>query len=98
MSDARTHLGALLEAGDDAFGYDLEVMLATADELEAVADLPAVVLVGKRRPSEAEGQSMVLQLQRALERALDATVDASSDRSEQPPREQPPREQPPRRF
>ena len=82
VSDARTHLGALLEAGDDAFGYDLEVMLATADELEAVADLPAVVLVSKRRPLEAEGRPSGAQRRRRRRERGDRSSDRSDAGSE----------------
>ena len=78
----RDSLGALLEAGDDAFGYDLDVMLATADELEAVADLPAVVLVSKRRPSEAEGRPSGAQRRRRRRERGDRSSDRSDAGSE----------------
>lgn len=47
----RTHLGGVLEAGDEALGYDLEGLTSIDEDGEA--DLPqAVILIGKKRPPQ----------------------------------------------
>ncbi len=49
----RTHLGAQLEAGDEAMGYDLAAIPLVSDALEG-REFPDVLLVAKARP-EREG-------------------------------------------
>ena len=44
----RTHLGGLLEAGDEASGYDLEAMISIDEDAESEAP-QAVILVEKKR-------------------------------------------------
>mmetsp|Transcript_20350 Transcript_20350/g.60230 ORF Transcript_20350/g.60230 Transcript_20350/m.60230 type:complete len:577 (+) Transcript_20350:104-1834(+) len=78
----RTHLGALLAAGDEVIGYDLEAMSHAIDDARVdsgALQLPEAVLVGKKSRAEKRKQKKSGRRRRPTKKPLgDTSSEASS--------------------